>query len=113
MILHGSTLTILIVAALTSLPPFLALRLFVLTYRRALRRHMPTGRFVAAIALTLVIFIFNLGALLGTSIAASQGNPGLGRIQFVAIGLAWITFWVWIFLAFALGRDMGKRSGLR
>lgn len=113
MILHSSTLTILIVAALTCLPPLLALRLSVLTYRRAQRRHMPRGRFIAAIALTLAIFLYNLGAVLGMVIAASQGNPELGRIQFIAIGLAWITFWVWLFLASALGRDMGKRSGLR
>lgn len=113
MILHGSPLIILIIAAFTCLPPFLALRLFVQSYRRALRRHMPAGRFIAAIAVTILIFLFNLGALLGTSFAMSQGGAPLGGAQITAIGLAWIIFWVWLFLAFALGRDLGKRMGLR
>lgn len=111
--LHGIALTILIIAALTCLPPLLALMLFVRTYRRALRRQIPAGRFLAAIALTIVIFLFNLGALVGTALALSGGEGSLGRMQIIAIGLAWITFWVWLFLAFALGRDLGKHMGLR
>ncbi|HQY43802.1 MAG TPA: hypothetical protein PK450_06445 [Paracoccaceae bacterium] len=111
--LHGSPLTILIIAALTCLPPFLALRLFVHSYRRALRRHMPAGRFLAAIGVSIFIFLFNLGALLITSFAMSEGELTLGRVQVVAIALAWIAFWIWLFLAFALGRDLGKRTGLR
>ena len=113
MILHGSALTILLIAGLTCLPPFLALRLFVQSYRRALRRHMPVGRFLAAIGVMIVIFLFNLGALVGTASAIAGGESGLDRLQIAAIGLAWITFWVWLFLAFALGRDLGKRMGLR
>ena len=112
-VLHGTALTILTIAALTCLPPFLALRLFVRTYRRALRRQIPAGRFLAAIALTIVILLFNLGALLGAALNLSGAEGSLGRMQIIAIGLAWITFWVWLFLAFALGRDLCKRPGLR
>ena len=111
--LPGSPLTIFIVAVLTCLPPFLALRLVVRSYRRAVRHGVPSGRFLAAIGLTLVIFLFNLGVLVGTSIAMSHGVGRIGPVQMAAAGLAWITFWVWLFLAFALGRDLGRRSGLR
>lgn len=93
---------------LLCLPPFLALRMFVRSYRRAARRGLPAGRFVVAFTLVLVIFIYNLGALVGLARAVEVSGETFGLHQKIGLGLSWILFWVWLFLAFAFGRELGR-----
>lgn len=100
----GSVFTVVLFGLVTCLPLFLALRLFVRLFNRARRRSLPTGRFVAAIAITFVAFLFNLGVLLGTGRAIANGGMPFGVLQGLAAGFAWVGFWVWLFLALTLGR---------
>lgn len=109
MVLQGSVLMVVLIGVITCLPLFLALRLFVRAFKRARRRHQPTGRFVAAIAFTLIAFMFNLGVLWGTGRAVAAGGAPFTQMQALATGLAWIAFWIWLFLAFSFGRKRGKR----
>ena len=109
MVLKGSALTVVLLGLATCLPLFLALRLFVRLFNRARRRNLPTGRFVAAIAITLVAFLFNVGVLLGTGRALANGGMPFGVVQGLAAGTAWVGFWIWLFLALTLGRKRTLR----
>lgn len=113
MVLPASAITILLFGAALCLPPFLALRLFIRSHRRATRRRLSTRRFYLAISLALIAFMFNVGALIGTSVALTRGEMPSAQINTIALAIAWVCFWVWIFLLFALGRDLGRKSGLR
>ena len=106
---EGSAFPVVVFGLATCLPLFLALRLFVRLFSRARRRNLPTGRFVAAIAVTLVAFLFNLGVFLGTGRAFASGGMPFGVVQGLAAAIAWVGFWVWLFLAFTLGRKRTLR----
>lgn len=109
MILQGSLLVVVLIGLITCLPLFLALRLFVRTFNRARRHHQPIGRHVAAIAFTLIAFMFNLGVLWGTGRIVAEGGAPFTEMQALATGLSWVAFWIWLFLAFSIGRKRGKR----
>ena len=108
MVLQGSVLIVVLIGVITCLPLFLALRLFVRAFNRARRRDQPTWRFVAAIAVTLIAFMFNLGVLMGTGRAVAEGGAPFTEMQALATGLSWVAFWIWLFLAFSFGRKRGK-----
>lgn len=111
--MNGSVLFTLFLSLIFCLPPFMALRLFARSYKRAERRNLPSRKYLIAMSLALGAFVFNLGALLHTSYLLASDTFAFGRVHAVAAAFAWICFWVWLFLGFALGRDLGRRSGLR
>lgn len=113
MSIAGTSLIILALSAFLCLPPYLALRMFVRSFRRAERRGIPTGKFYFAISATLMAFMFNLGVFIGSAISLQQGTLGFVRLHVIAIVIAWVTFWIWVFLGLALGRDLGRKRGLR
>lgn len=113
MAIGGSSLIILALSAFLCLPPYLALRMFVRSYQRAARRGIPTQKFYFAISATLMAFMFNVGIFIGSSLSLEQGTLSFVRLHVFAIVIAWVSFWIWVFLGFALGRDLGRKRGLR
>ncbi len=109
MILKGSFFLVLLIGVVICLPPFLALRLLVRSYHRAHRRQLPTGRYLAAIAVCIIAFLFNLGVLIGSANAIADGGVAFGPVQTLAAGIAWIAFWAWLFLSYALRHKSGLR----
>ncbi|MGB3148443.1 MAG: hypothetical protein WBA91_11900 [Paracoccaceae bacterium] len=112
-ILPGSIGAFLIFAAIWAIPPYFTLRLFVRTYRRAERRGVTPGRYLIALALMIICYLFNIGVLLRFGLALSDGTADLGGTEAIAFGISWVSFWLWIFLRLAIGRDLGRKSGLR
>lgn len=83
------------------------------SYRRAQRRRLPSRRYLVAAVISLLALMNNLGTLLGTSIALGRGEVQIyGLQQGIAIGIAWICFWIWLFLEVTVGKRMGRRRGL-
>ena len=110
----GTALSFVLIAAAACLPPALAMRLFLRSFRRARRHGLSGNRFRLAALACLVAFLYNVGAVLGTWRAlASDGGAEFTLWQGVAVSLAWVSFWVWLFMAIALGRDLGRTHGLR
>ncbi len=99
---------VLIAAALLCLPPFLLFRLCARYYKRARRHGLARNRYVVAFGIALAGFLYNLGALVSISYLLATGGD-FGPFHAVAVAIAWVTFWAWLFLAFALGRDIGRR----
>jgi protein-S-isoprenylcysteine O-methyltransferase Ste14 len=113
MVLKGTALSILIFGAALCIPPFLTLRLFARSFKRARRRKLNGNRFLIAMAVAAVVFLFNLFVMFSTATSISDGDMEFGTLQVIAVSFSWIAFWVWIFLVIALGRDLGRRRGLR
>lgn len=112
-VIEGSFFGMLFLSIVWCLPPFLALKFFVRSYMRAARRGLAPTRFLAAVAAMIVVFIYNVGVLLATGIAVSHGGAQLDSVHGLAFAASWISFWLWLFLRIALGRDFGRKSGLR
>lgn len=102
------------IAAILCLPPALALRLFIRTAQRARRRGIDATRFRLAAVVCAVALLYNCGVVVGTiRTLAARGDLSFALWEGLAVAIAWIAFWVWLFLAIALGRDLGRTSGLR
>lgn len=114
MVYQGSAVIYVLIAAGICLPPALALRLFWRSHHRAQKRQLPAGRFRAAALAALVALLYNAGTVVATvGTISGAGEVVFTAWQGVAVAIAWISFWVWLFMAIALGRDLGRTSGLR
>ena len=71
MILQDSVVVIILMSALLCLPPFLALRLLIRYYRRALRLGTDGVRLLLAAVVVLIGFLFNLGVTYGATFVLS------------------------------------------
>ncbi|MBS0563089.1 MAG: hypothetical protein JSR87_00935 [Proteobacteria bacterium] len=100
-------------SSLLCLPPYLAMQMFQRSCRRARRRGLPTTRYSLAIYACLGAFLFNLAVFAVTVRALAQGGGDFGPLQTVAVAVAWVTFWLWLFLAVSLGRNVRRGRGLR
>lgn len=110
----GTAIIYVLIAAAICLPPLLALRLFYRSFRRAQHRAIPAGRFRVAWIAALVGFLYNCGAVIGTfRLLAAGGTVEFTLWHGLAVAVAWVAFWVWLFMAVALGRDLGRTHGLR
>lgn len=110
----ATALTYVLIAAVACLPPALAMRLFLRSFRRARRHGLSGNRFRLAALACLVALLYNAGAVIGTlRVLSSDGAFEFTLWQGIALTLAWVCFWVWLFLAIALGRDLGRTHGLR
>lgn len=106
MSLSGSTIALMFLSSLLCLPPYLAYLLFARSKRRARRHGLPTRRYRAAMWLSFAAFFFNL-VTFGTSVVdMSRGEFSLGPMEILAVALAWISFWVWLFLTTVTGRKL-------
>lgn len=110
--LQGSAIALMFLSSLLCLPPYLALQLFQRSYRRARRHGIPVARHAVAVAACLVAFLFNLAAFVVTVRQLANGNSDFGRVQALAIAVAWVTFWLWLFLALVIGRSLGRGNRL-
>lgn len=108
MTLPSSAIVMILLSAFLCLPPFMALRLVARFYRRARRHNLNGGRFLIALAVLLVAFLFNLGVIYGAAGAMQSGGLTIGRVQAVALGISWVAFWFWIFMAFGIGQPVGR-----
>lgn len=94
--------------SLLCLPPYLAFDLFWRSRRRAERRGLPSQRLTLAAGLCFAAFLFNLGAFLLSLNRHLRGTADFTRIEFLAVAVAWVSFWIWLFLALAVGRRLGR-----
>lgn len=111
--MQGSAIALMFLSSLLCLPPYLAMQLFQRSCRRARRRGLPTTRFSLAIYACLAAFLFNLAVFVLTVRALARGTGDFGPLQALAVGVAWVTFWLWLFLAVSLGRNLGRGRRLR
>jgi uncharacterized membrane protein len=104
-----SVAVILIISLALCVPPFLMLRLCARFYRRAQRRHLDTRGYLVAFVVALGGFLYNLGALVSIALRVTLGEGIFSPFHATAAAIAWVTFWVWLFMAFGLGRDIARR----
>ena len=100
----GTSLIILALSAFLCLPPYLALRMFVRSFQRAERRGLPTRKFYFCdFGDADGLYVQSGGFSLAAQFPLQQGTLGFVRLHVVAIAIAWVALWIWIFLGLALG----------
>ncbi|WP_284165577.1 hypothetical protein [Frigidibacter sp. SD6-1] len=109
MIIKASTVAVLLISLILCLPPYLVLRLFARFYKRARRRNINRKRYLVGMAAALLALGFNVFAFLGISASVAQGKSVYGTMSSIAVAIAWVSFWLWLFLAFAFNRDIARR----
>jgi len=109
MVYPHTSLMILLISVVVCLPPFLAFRVLLRCYRKAERREIPSQRYLLGAGLALLTFLVNLGILLGTALGIRNGVIAIGFWQGVAVAIAWVSFWAWIFLELTIARKLGRR----
>ena len=109
MSLPGSTIILMFLSSLLCLPPYLAFLLFARSRRRAMRHGLATARYRAAMWLSFAGFLFNLVHFVMSVDEMARGDFSVGPMEILSIGVAWISFWVWLFLTLVIGRKLGRR----
>ena len=104
-----SVAVILVISLALCIPPFLMMRLCARFYRRAQRRQLDTRGYLVAFFVAVAGFLYNLGALVSIAIRVSSGEGLFTPFHAAAAAIAWVAFWVWLFMAFGLGRDIARR----
>jgi uncharacterized membrane protein YjfL (UPF0719 family) len=109
MVYPHTSLMILLISLFVCVPPFLVFRVLMRCYRKAERREIPSQRYFLGAAFALMTFLINLGILLGTALGIRNGIVEIGFWQGVAVAIAWVSFWAWIFLELTIARKLGRR----
>ncbi len=109
MSLPGSTIALMFLSSLLCLPPYLAYLLFERSRRRARRHGLATARYTAAMWLSLSGFAFNLVHFAMSVVEMARGDFSVGLWEILTIAVAWISFWVWLFVTLVIGRKLGRR----
>ena len=113
MVFQSSALTVLLIGAALCVPPFLMLRLFSRSYRRAQKRRLPSTRFLVALVISALAFVFNLGVLAHFGWRMAKGSVEPGNLLWAGIATAWVALWIWIFFGLALGRSLRRNRRIR
>lgn len=109
MVYPQTSLMILLISVFVCVPPFLVFRVLMRCYRKAERRQIPSQRYIVGAGGALMTFLVNLGILMGTALGISNGVIAIGFWQGVAVAIAWVCFWAWIFLELTIARKLARR----
>lgn len=93
-----------ILIALFCVPPVLSLRATLRAVRHARDRGRPGMWALLGLAVSLGALVFNAGVILRGLVLSGMLTIELGASHALALGLAWICFWIWIVVAIALRR---------